>query len=54
MSGPDGRATRRERDMHEDGEPDTRKLEKVEECVHILEESGKGDVGDAGRGNTTV
>ena len=32
-----GRATRRERDMHEDGKLDTRKLEKIEEGMQILE-----------------
>ena len=46
-AGQVGRALRRERDMHEDGEPDTRRREKVQDGVQILEGSG-GDVGDAG------
>ena len=35
-----GRAVRREGDMHEDGESDTRKLEETEECRQILERAG--------------
>ena len=31
--------------MHEDGDPDTRKLEKVEEGMQTLDGSGEGDVG---------
>ena len=38
-SGQIGRAPRRERDMHEDGESDTRKPEEVQEDMRILEES---------------
>ena len=38
----------REGDTHEDGEPDMRKLEKVEEGMQISEVIGEGDVGDAG------
>ena len=54
VSGQVGRGICRKGDMHEDGEPDTRKLEKVEEGMQILVGSGGGDVGDAGVGNTTV
>ena len=43
-----GRAVRREGDIHEVGESDTTKLEKVEEGMRILEESGESDVGVAG------
>ena len=46
-AGQVGRALRRERDMHEDGEPDTRRREKVQDGMQIPEGSG-GDVGDAG------
>ena len=46
-SGQVGHAICREGDLHEDGEPDTRKPEMVEEGVQILE-GGQGDVGDAG------
>ena len=43
-----GRAICREGDTHEDGEPNTRNLEKVEEGMQILQGSGEGDVCDAG------
>ena len=36
-SGQVGRAIRRDRDVHEDGEPDTRMLEKIQEGMQILE-----------------
>ena len=43
-----GRGICREGDTHEDGEPNTRNLEKVEEGMQILQGSGEGDVCDAG------
>ena len=43
-----GHVGRAERDVHEDGELNTMKLEKVEEGVQILEGREEGDVGDAG------
>ena len=39
-----GRAIRREGDVCEDGEPDARELEEMEEGVWMLWESGKSDV----------
>ena len=48
-SGQVVRAMCRDGDVHEGGEkPDTRKLDKVEEGMQLLERSGEGDVGDAG------
>ena len=42
-----GRAANREGDAHEDGEPDTRKLEETEEDSQVFESIGGSVVGDA-------
>ena len=47
------RAIRREGNMHEDGESDTRELEETEEGSQISVRSRNGDVGDADSRNTT-
>ena len=39
-----GRAIRHEGDMHEDGEPDTKEVEHIDEGMQILEGSGESDV----------
>ena len=46
-------AIRREGNMHEDGEPDTRGLEEFEDGSPVSERSKKSDVGRCGHGHTT-